>query len=101
MPPSLLGGFNLDNRDIMESSAGWDGGDHINDSAVHSAPAGKVFTAIDAWTDCTISALAPESASLLRGNTLVSAIIPHGKTLYGRFLSVTFTSGEAYAYLGV
>lgn len=70
------------------------GFEYIADTNAHTPPTGKVFVAIQAATACAISTLAGDKIT----GTISGAALPANGILYGRFSSVTLTSGTAYAY---
>jgi hypothetical protein len=79
----------------LENMALQNGLEYISDTAAHTPPSGKAFIAIQAATACVIAALAGDK---ITGNTIATAALPENGILYGRFSSVTLTSGTAYAY---
>jgi hypothetical protein len=79
----------------LEDIALQNGFEYISDTAAHTPPTGKVFIAIQAATACVIAALAGDK---ITGNTIAGAALPANGILYGRFSSITLTSGTAYAY---
>lgn len=85
------------NRDIFESQVGWNGSEYISDTTAHYPPANMVYTAIMPLADATISAITGEGLA----GTFTGAIIPKGVPFYGRFSSITLTSGTIIAYKGV
>lgn len=59
---------------------------------------GKVFVAITALTDFVAAATTPESSTFA---DLDTQTIPAGVTVYGRYTSITGTTGDvAIAYMG-
>lgn len=91
----------MDNRDIAESSAGWNGLEFISDTATHTAPKGQVYTALQVISDAVFSTLNAESSSMIAGNSVLGVTISAGTTVYGRFTSVALSSGSLIAYKGV
>lgn len=89
------------NRDILESSAGWNGFEYISDTAVHTTSGSAVFTSIQVTADAAIATLVSESPSTITGNAISGAVIPKGVVVYGRFTSLSLASGTALAYKGV
>lgn len=81
--------------DIEKASIGHLGGVYITGTAATTPEAGKVFVALLAIEDTVINT----SASNITGLTGIS--LTQGMVLYGRFTSVTLTSGKVLAYLGV
>jgi|TARA_B100001939_G_scaffold330890_1_gene328429 hypothetical protein len=69
-------------------SFGQSGFDYITSGTVSD----QTFIAITALEDASISATAS------KGDSLSSVTIPKGLTIYGRFTSVTVSSGKILAY---
>lgn len=82
-------------EEVTISSLGGHGGVRISDTSLTSptAPLRK-FVAIQAETETVINT-APGNVTGLDGAT-----IPAGAIVYGRFDSVTLTSGTVIAYMG-
>jgi hypothetical protein len=86
-------------RDLFENSMGQNGFNYISDTSKSSAPLGYVYFAIHALTDAVLSAYTTEA--IIGGNTFTGVTIPAGTIIYGRFVSITLTSGSVIAYKGV
>lgn len=82
---------------ILKSQMGGYGCHFISDTAAHTPTAGRVFVALIPLVDTVISAYLPT----LDGNTLTGVTIPAGTPVYGRFTTLTLTSGKVLAYQGV
>lgn len=79
--------------EILETSIGTYGGEYITTTDA-TTPTLARFVAIQAITDATVDAIV--------GNIDVSGItITAGTVIYGRWTSITLTSGEVIAYEGV
>jgi len=85
--------------DLAESQAGWKGSEFISDTAAHTTT--NVFTALQVISDAIISAYTTDTGALITGNTLTGNILTVGTVIYGRFKSVTLTSGKIMAYKGL
>lgn len=80
------------------SSMGGNGFEFISDTLAHTPPSGQVFVALQVIADATISAYTYTGVT---GNTFTGNLIPAGIVVFGRFTSVTLTSGKVIAYKGV
>ena len=87
------------NRDIVESSAGYNGFEFISDTVAHLPPQGQVFTELYIVTATVFATISSEVA--LTGATFAGVSIPADRTIKGRFNSVTLTSGSLIAYKGM
>lgn len=85
-------------KDKMEELLGGNGLEYISDTVAHTPPEGQVFVLIEAFGDVTISSI---SGSNITGSTMTNFSLPDGRVLYGRFTSVTVSSGKLIAYKGV
>ena len=86
-------------RDLFENSMGQNGFNYISDTNKSAAPTGYVYFAIQALTDTVLAAYVSEPT--IGGNTFTGVTIPAGTIIYGRFVSITLTSGTVIAYKGV
>jgi hypothetical protein len=86
-------------RDLIENSMGQSGFDFINDTAAHACASGYVYDAVQMVTDTVLAAYSTEPT--IGGNTFTAVSIPQGTIIYGRFTSLTLTSGSCIAYKGI
>jgi hypothetical protein len=91
----------MNNRDLIEAYLGNNGAEWISDTAAHTAPDGMVFTSFQVVTNATLSAYTAETGATITGNTFTGVAIPAGTRIYGRFRSLTLTSGSILAYKGI
>jgi hypothetical protein len=102
--PSLIKKSNGDYAnaaDILSNSAGGYGAEFVNDTAVHTAPTGKVFCHLQIIADATFSAITPAGNTTITGNTMTGVLIPKGVVIPVRLASFSLTSGTVIAYKGV
>ena len=81
-----------------ESSLGFKGSLVIADAAAHAASAGTCFSAIQALTDTVIAAHTSHASAPLIADSLAGITIGAGIIVYGKFTSITLTSGTVIAY---
>jgi hypothetical protein len=84
---------------IDENNAGYNGFEFISDTAAHTPSLGQVFTALQLVTDTVFATLTCDVTRT--GNTFTGVTISAGTIIYGRFHSVTLTSGSLIAYKGI
>lgn len=87
------------NRDIMENAMGYNGAEFISDTVQHVASPNTVYSSLQVIADATLSQFSLDGG--ITGNTFTGVVIPSGTTIYGRFSSITLTSGQILAYKGV
>jgi hypothetical protein len=75
------------------------GSEFITDTEQHTAT--DVFVALQLVTDTVISAYSTEVSSEITGNPLTGVVLSAGIVIYGRFKTVTLTSGKVLAYKGI
>ncbi len=85
--------------DRADESLGRNGMVIIADTAAHTPTAGLCFAAIVAMQDTVIAAATADASAPITG-TIAGLAIPAGGVIYGKFTSVTLTSGTAIAYIG-
>lgn len=85
----------MSNRDLMENSMGVNGAEFISDTVIHTAV--DSYVSLQVVSDMVISAI----VGSFTGNTLVGVLLPQGTVLYGKFKSITLTSGQVIAYKGI
>lgn len=81
--------------ETIQSEMAQYGGKYITNTSTTTPVGGFVFVAIQAIEDTVINT----SASNISG--LTGATLLAGMTIYGRFTSITLTSGKVIAYNGV
>jgi hypothetical protein len=86
--------------DKTEEALGGKGFELIEDAAAHAAPAGQCFIALHFVEDTVIAAYLADASAPITG-TIIARIWLAGTVLYGKFTSVTLTSGAIVAYRGV
>lgn len=86
-----------DSKNLLNIMVGSYGANYISDTAAHTPGTGYVFCALQCIADSVISAYSPAFA----GNTFTGVTIPAGTVIYGRFTTVTLTSGKVLAYNGL
>lgn len=84
----------MSNRDIMENSMGYNGAEFISDTVKHTAD--YMYTTLHLLADTVISQI----DGGITGNTFTGVVLSEGTILYGRFKSITLTSGKVLAYKG-
>jgi hypothetical protein len=87
--------------DLAGETLGGKGFEFISDTDEHVAPNGMVYIALQVVDDAEIASYETEPAGLITGNTFTGELLPAGFVLYGRYTSVTLTSGKVIAYKGV
>lgn len=89
---------NLANR--ADESLGRNGMVIIADTNAHTpAEETDCFAALVAMTDAVIAAATADDSAPITG-TIAGLGIPAGGVVYGKFVSVTLTSGTVIAYIG-
>lgn len=83
--------------DIFQAMVGALGTNYVADTAAHTPSEGRVFFALICIEETVIAAMSPT----VDGNTLTAVTLPAGTPIYGRFTTVTLTSGSLMAYEGV
>jgi hypothetical protein len=91
-------GTTINIADLLANGAGG-AFEFISDTEAHAPPSGQVFVALQLITDTVFADLSSEV--VITGNTFTGASIPAGTIIYGRFNSVTLTSGSLIAYKGI
>src|SRR6266487_2194768 len=84
--------------DREDESLGRKGMVIISDTNAHTPAVGACFAAIEATSDTVIAAATADSSAPITG-TIAGLAIPAGGVIYGKFVSVTLTSGAVIAYL--
>jgi hypothetical protein len=92
-------GAEYDLVDAAEQALGGQGFYVISTTAATPAPAGQCFFAIQPITATTIAALTPDASAPITG-TATGIAYPINFIIYGKFSSITLTSGSCIAYLG-
>ena len=87
--------------DLAEEILGGKGFEFISNTAKHAAPEGMVYIALQVLDDAVIDSYATDEGAEITGNTFTGQLLPAGFILYGRYTSVTLTSGKVIAYKGV
>lgn len=80
----------------IENQSGIHGAEFISDTGAHAPGTDLVFSAVQVVADAVISAYAPAYT----GNTFTGVTLSAGTVFYGRFTSLTLTSGKVIAYKG-
>jgi hypothetical protein len=86
--------------DKTEEYFGGKGFDIISDTLAHTPVSGSCYHAIHFLTNTIISAYSVDSTAPING-TLTGVTFNAGTVLYGKFLSITLTSGSLLAYNGL
>lgn len=86
--------------DLNSAALGGFGFEVIDDTAAHAAPAGQCFVALHCLTDTVFAAFTATADAPITG-TFVGATHDKGFWLFGKFTSITLTSGDVYAYRGL
>lgn len=86
------------NRDLMELIIGQNGFDFISDTVQH-VPTSGYYGKITIVANATFTEATCEPA--IGGNTFTGVVIPAGTIIYGRFKSLTLTSGSVIAHKSV
>lgn len=87
----------INETDIFQAQIGAFGGNFIGDTAAHTPSTDRVFIALQVIEEAVIAAYAPA----FDGNTFTAITLPVGTIIYGRFTTVTLTSGLVIAYEGM
>lgn len=83
--------MNIQSMENIMASLGDFGGDYITDTNAHTPDSGHEYFAIKATTDTTISAVV--------GNINVAGLVIYtGDVVFGKWSSITLTSGNCIAY---
>jgi len=90
----------LNLADKAEESMGGKGFELISNTAAHPAPTGQCFAALHFVEDTIIAAHSEDATAPIVG-TITGITWVAGTTLFGKFTSVTLTSGAVVAYYGV
>lgn len=86
-----------DSKNLLNIMVGSYGANYIGDTQAHTPETGYVFCALQVLADAVISAYSPA----FDGNTFTGVTIPAGTIIYGRFTTITLTSGKVLAYKGL
>jgi hypothetical protein len=86
--------------DKMQESLGQKGLKVIADTNAAAAGAGKCYTALQMVSDTVLAALVADTTSPIAG-TITGITFGAGTIIYGKFTSVTLTSGSLIAYMGL
>lgn len=70
---------------------------YIGDTSAHIPGTGYVFVALQVISDTVFAAILPAP----EGTTFTGVAISSGTTIFGKFTSITLTSGKVIAYKGV
>ena len=89
----------VNTADIAEQSLAGKGFDVIADTAAHTPTGGDCYCAIHFLTDTVISAYVASAKAPVAG-TLTGVTFNAGAVIYGKFTSITLTSGSLLAYNG-
>lgn len=87
----------INEADKMEEVMGGKGAEFISNANEHTPGEGLVFVALQVISTAVLSAYSPAYT----GNQFTGVEIPTGTIIFGRFTSVTLTSGKVLAYKGV
>lgn len=91
-------GTTVNLADLNVASMGGLGFEFVSDTSAHTPTSGNVFVAVQIVNDTVFSAIAGTG---ITGNTFTGNTISAGTIIFGRFTSITLTSGKAIAYKGV
>jgi hypothetical protein len=94
-------GSEMWNSDTQEEFLGGKGFAYIIDTAAHVPVAGSCFKAIHFTASSVVAAYSVDSTAPLTGATIIGATFAAGVVIYGKFTSITLTSGACIAYNGV
>ena len=86
----------VNSADISQAQIGAFGGNFISDTNAHTPTEGFVFMAIQVIEEAVIAAYLPA----FDGNTFTAVTLAAGTVIFGRFTTVTLTSGSVLAYEG-
>lgn len=92
-------GHMVNRSDRLEELLGLKGMEIILNTATHTPATGFCFVALQALADTVIAAATADATAPITG-TIAALALPAGVTIYGKFLSITLTSGKAIAYVG-
>lgn len=85
--------------DKTEEMLGGKGFEYISNTAAHTPPAGQVYICLHLLTDTIFAAIATDASAPIVG-TVTGLTFLAGTVLYGKFSSLTLTSGSLLAYKG-
>ena len=91
--------FATENDRLSELLGGY-GFDYITDTAAHTPAAGRAYKCLHFLTATVISAIVADSSAPMGGTTIVGVTFAAGAVIYGKFTSITLTSGTLLAYNG-
>jgi hypothetical protein len=95
------GGTAVNVADLNVAALGGFGFEVVDDTAEHVPGEGYVFVALHFLTDSVIDAVDAATDAPVTGGTLASMAPKAGMWIFGKFTSVTLTSGDAFAYRGL
>lgn len=91
----------INEADLTSAALGAFGFEVIDDTAAHASGTGKVFVALHCISDTVIAAATEAADAPITGGTLAGAAPKAGMWIFGKFTSVTLTSGDVFAYRGL
>lgn len=76
---------------------GYNGAEFVSDTVQHASGTDMTYTCLHFLADSVISQL----SGGITGNAITGVVLSEGTIIYGRFKSITLTSGKVLAYKGV
>jgi len=86
--------------DVLEGIVARKGFEMITDTQEHTPSEGESFIALQTIADTVFASLSTVEGCSITGNDYTSEMISEGTIIYGRFNSVTLSSGKVIAYKG-
>lgn len=96
----LKDGSVMQYSDTFKSAVGGFGFEVIGDTAEHTPPAGQCYTALHCASNTVFADFDTTTDAPIEG-TFVGTTHSAGFWIFGKFTSITLTSGDVYAYKGV
>jgi len=90
-------GETINEADLFQAMLGALGSNYVADTNAHTPNTGHVFIAFICMEETVIAAYEPA----VDGNTLIAVTLAVGTPIYGRFTTITLTSGSLMAYEGI
>ena len=90
----------INTADLQDEMLGGKGFVVIGDTAAHTPPTGQCFRALHCITATIFAAFVADSTAPITGS-FIGTSHAAGFWLFGKFTSITLTSGDVYAYKGL
>ena len=87
-------------NDSIRELLGCYGFDYITDTVAHTTASGIAYKCLHFLTVTVIAAIVADATAPMGGTTIAGATMAAGSVIYGKFTSLTLTSGTVIAYNG-